>query len=243
MLVLLSLVVVGGLAGCGKSGDQTTSVDPQVLQDVIDAAFMVPGPEVRRAMRVQEFGKDKAIQECGGKPGPIDGTANRFNQSRYADLELIRERGLTEDEAGWAEDKRLDEIGAKCEDLAPDFASQKKWESLGGPWDDIGISAEQDPKVVAEYGDVAKCLSKQTGLEVTSDNPIISYLNAVNIQRSSDKQAISDEALSAAYADCAKPYFETLRELLLSQRDAMVERHREVLEAYAADIVEAGYVP
>jgi hypothetical protein len=48
---------------------------------------------------------------------------------------------------------------------------------------------------------------------------------------------------SRLYADCAAPYFAVVKRELLKQRPAMVERYREQLEALAAALVKAGYVP
>ena len=70
----LVLCAVVGLGGCGTgataeagSGD----VDPQVLSDVVDATFLVPGSSMARAMRVMQFGRSLAVRECGGPGVPL----------------------------------------------------------------------------------------------------------------------------------------------------------------------------
>lgn len=241
-LVLAALCAVVMLAGCSEPEDNSAPVDPQVLHDVIDATLMVPGPEMIRAMRVQQFSRNQGFEQCGGTPGPIDSTAGRFDQSTYAYLDLIREKGFTEDAAGWEEDERLAELPDSC-DFLPNLAGWSDAQSISFAWSDVAFDAKQDETVRSHLANVAECLESRTGLDIDESNPINSYLGAADIQNLSDNPTVSNEDAATTYADCAQPYFDELRAVLLERRDDVVERHREALETYARSLVEAGYVP
>jgi hypothetical protein len=243
--LLIVVIAVGALAGCDGSPNVTKTVsksDPQVMQDVIEAAFMVPGPEVRRAMRVSEFNRQTAIEECGGEPVSIDGTSGRFDQSRFADLELIRKKGFSEQEETEREDRQLEAMDPGCDDLAPDFPSFEKWNVLGQHWMDVVQTVEQDSGLLALEAPMAECLTKRTGLDVDPSNPttFLSAVNVANVEGATENEMMD---LAAAYADCGAPYFTKLHDLLLEERPAMVERHRELIDRFTSEIVDAGYVP
>lgn len=53
----------GGLPGRDLVPPTSSVVDPQVMQDVIESTFMVPGPGVQRGMRVRQCGRNE------GHPG------------------------------------------------------------------------------------------------------------------------------------------------------------------------------
>ena len=65
---LLTFLLAGcDLSGSGKAPETTTeTVDPQILQDVIEAAYMVPGAGIQRAMRVNNFLRGVGLGECVG---------------------------------------------------------------------------------------------------------------------------------------------------------------------------------
>jgi hypothetical protein len=217
-------------------------VDPQILQDVVEAAYMVPGPRVRRAMRVNNFLRGVGLAECGGGPVPIDGTYDRYSQDLYPDLELIRERGFTETEQGY--ELPEDDV---CPDFAPDsIASWPRWYRLIGDWTDLAYSLrDQDPGVAAEEPEMARCLRERTGLRFEEHDPttFIRAMMVANVDGGASVGAPEHRAWATAYADCGAGYFGALADALLAERDAFVERNREVLTEFARDIAEAGYVP
>lgn len=243
MRLMASFCALIFLVGCGAPEQDSRPVDPQVLRDVIDATFMVPGTEMLRAMRVQAFARNKGIEECGGKGGPLDSTAARVDQSKFPDLDLIRTKGFTEDNAVKEEDQRLASISGSCKNLVPNIPGWSASQAIGAGWNDVALSAEQQPRVRSHVSGVATCLSSRTGLKLRAGDPISGYLNAVNAQRASDHQTLSDGAAAVAYADCTKPYFDALRVVLMKRRGDAVERNREALQDYARGLVKAGYVP
>lgn len=234
------------LTACGVNSSDTKSdsVDPQVMSDVVAATFTVPGPEVRRQMRVVEFGRGLAIRECGGSPLPVDVTYNRRDQSHFPDLDLIRVRGFAEQDGLRQEDEILAGLDPSCTDLAPDLTTQDDWVALGDVWNDVMLSADQDARLEPLKAPLADCLTSRTGRDVDATDPVNSYLRGVNLEASTDDVGAEQMApLAVAYADCAEDYFATYRKILLEERPALVEKHREVIEAYAAELVDAGYVP
>ncbi|QBX55608.1 hypothetical protein EXE58_09185 [Nocardioides seonyuensis] len=214
------------------------------MSDVVDATFMVPGPGVRRGMRVREFSRGVAIRECGGDPLPVDSTQNRHDQSHFPDLNLIRERGFAEPRATESEDRVLDTLDPSCPDLAPDWRSQGDWLALGETWNDVVMAVDQDPRMDSLRQPVAECLIGSTGRDVDPVDPINSFLRGVDVDTLAKRTSSSQiEQWADAYADCADEYFREFGRLLLEVRPALVEKHREVIEAYAAELVGAGYVP
>ena len=239
------LLAMGALAGCGHpESPSVRSVDPQVMSDVVDATFTVPGPGVRRGMRVHEFSRGVAVRECGGDPMPVDSTQNRRDQSHFPDLELIRERGFAEPQATEREDRVLETLDASCPDLAPDWRSQRDWLALGETWNDVVMAVDQDPRMDSPKGPAAECLIRRTGRDVDPADPINSFLRGVDVDTLADGTSSSQiDQWADAYADCTEDYFAAFGRLLLEVRPTLVEQHREVIEAYASELVGAGYVP
>lgn len=242
-LALFSACTAGGASKDGGSsaespaaGDEADMADPQVLQDVVEAVFMAPGVGQRRAMRVLMFIRARKIELCGGKGLPLDSTANRFEQHVFPDLQLIRERGFSEPSQESDED-----IPESCDD-APDAPSFNEWINLTSPWRDIVDAVVLDKGLEELREPFWSCLSRRSGLEVEKDVPA-AFLRAVNLAGSDWATDEDQKRFAVAYADCGGEYFGKLRELLLAKRPAMVERHRELLERFAAEIVARGYVP
>ncbi|MBM9459728.1 hypothetical protein JK386_07415 [Nocardioides sp. zg-536] len=203
----------------------------------------MPGPEMRRAIRLQQFLRDKAIQECGGQPGSIDATYNREDQSRFPDLDLIRERGLMEQRAVEQEDQRLEVLDADCPDLVPDIALYDPWVQVQDSWYDVVVSAEQSDPVQAEKPQLADCLASKAKVRIAVADPINEYLQAVNEEVARGVSQARERKLSTAYAACARSYFAALRAELLKSRPDAIDRNREALSGFAAEVVAAGYVP
>jgi hypothetical protein len=242
-LLALSAAVLA-LSGCGGPTDDLRSaagVDAQVLQDVVDATFNVPGPEMLRAMRVQEFDRNRGIVECGGTSASIDGTSNRIDQGRFPFLELIRERGFTEQKAAEADDRRLESLEHDC-DLDPDLPSFRAWYVLDQPWRDVVDGVEHGRAVESLKAPMAQCLRERTGVEVDPGDPT-TFLRAVNLAMATDATPSQLKRYAVAYSDCGQPYFDKVRTLLLKKRAAFVERNRELSEKFAHELVAAGYVP
>jgi len=247
---IVSAVMVGLLAGCTAAPAPTSApaVDPQVLQDVIEASFMVPGDGVRRAMRVREFNRQAGIRKCGGHPTrSLDTTANRWDQALFADLELIREYGLGEGLSAdtKADDEALAKIRPGC-DLFPPIHDFDKWFALQGAWNDVVLTTVQNPVMVSLKKPMASCLADRTGLKVTADDPANSYLKAVTerwLKLSKADWEAQWQGYTYAFIDCGQEYYDTLTKLLLPEREKMVEQNREALTQFAIHIVEAGYVP
>lgn len=226
--------------GTGAAADPA---DPQVLSDVIDATFEAPGKEMRRAIRLLQFLRDKGIQECGGQPGSLDATFNREDQSRFPDLDLIRQRGLTEQQAGWEEDQRLEQLDASCEELEPELETYDAWRQVQDSWYDVVLSAEQSAPVQDEKPALSACLSEASGREISPADPVNEFLRAVNDEVAEGADAARQRELSTTYADCADAYFGALRKELFKSRDEFVDRNREVLMSFVSEVVAAGYVP
>ncbi|WP_418063852.1 hypothetical protein [Pimelobacter simplex] len=239
------------LAGCsagapGPSEDEPAGADarfagdPQVLQDVIDASFTVPGRAQLRRIRVERFVRGWGIDRCGGKAPPLDGTADRFEQGLYPDLGLIRRKGLSEPvekiDYGREDCQVGDEIGKR-------MSAFWDWAKLAIPWDEVTQTLVQDESLVPVKVSMASCLRGRTGLEVSDEDPAISYMGSVNKAVVSDSSLARMMDLSVAFADCGEDYYAALRRLLEKKRPALIERHREVLEKFATELVELGYVP
>lgn len=225
------------------SATSTGRVEPQVLQDVISAAFEVPGNEMRRAIRLLQFLRDKGIQECGGEPASPSATYNREDQSRFPDLGLIRQRGLTEQEAVQEEDARLDQLSTDCMELEPDLEHYDAWRQAQDSWYEQVLSAEQSPAVQDQKPELASCLTRESGLEISAADPVNEFLQQVNLEVARGANDQRTRALSIAYADCAGPYFAAMRRELLKSRTQFIDRNRETLRNFTAEVVAAGYVP
>jgi hypothetical protein len=225
----------GTAAATGAAG---AGVDPQILSDVVEGAFPVPGRSQLRTIRVQRAALGLPNAACGGENfADVAATDMRFDQAHYADLELIAEKGLTEERQ--PKPKLVDEA---CR--AAKSPSERVWRALDVPWAEVTRTATQSAPVVATHARTAACLRRQAGLTVDESDPVGSYLSSVDgaLAQAADFTA-TRRRFSAAFATCAKDYFAAMRAQLLAARPALVERNRELLERYAAELAALGYVP
>lgn len=260
--LLAALLLASGCTSDANSKQGTSStvdndVDPQVLSDVVATAFPIPGPNIRRKMRVQNFVTDFVSIACGSTERlSIDRTAERYSQGEFPDLELIRSKGLAE------KDPRADREGnippppgfrPGCDarskgNLFERMPSQQDWMNLQVPWDDVVATVEQDPSVVALRAPLAKCLrngTKGTGIVISSEDPAQTFLTQSDKAYVADRITARDRErlIPQLYARCGEKYFGRTQELLEAERPAMIERHRELLEQAARELVVIGYVP
>jgi len=250
LTITVAAVLLGmTLAGCGDSATGSADgsrnshgrVDPQILSDVAAGAFPLPGPSELRTMRVILASIGLPNVACGGENvRDLNNTSFRFDQARYADLDLIAAKGLTEPEmpqpARASPSCRMKKL--------PSFG---QWSELLVPWRDATLTAANAPSVVATHARTAECLRRASGLKVDDGDPTVSYLNAVDYLLS----GLSSRVLSAqyqrkfsrAYARCTRSYFAVLGAQLRPVKQRLVERNRELLERYAAELAALGYVP
>jgi hypothetical protein len=213
-------------------------VDPQVLSDVIESTLSVPGPGQRRSIRVNTFIRSWMAQQCGGQGAPIDSTAERFSQDTTPDLELIRERGFNEDHVNMfaGADGTCDAASpGNLVDRAPTFQA---WGEVRSLWVEVERSVIAGDRVAALKEPLARCLEERSGLSVSVRNPTTQYLSAVDGARGDDMRR-----LATIYADCGKEYFAQVQELMLAERPEWAEKHRDVLERFAGELVALGYAP
>ncbi|RNL60707.1 hypothetical protein EFK50_20595 [Nocardioides marmoriginsengisoli] len=254
------------LSGCSASGDRDESpqagpttnrggaVDPQVLADAVAAAFPVPGPSMRRMMRVNNFTVDFVSVACGStEHRSIDRTMERYSQDEFPDLDLIRTKGFVEKDP--AADREGPPPGFRrgCDarskgNLFETMPSHRAWLGLVEPWEDVLATVEQEPSVVALKEPFAQCLrdgTKGTGVVISSDDPARTFVTQT------DKAYVvgtitareREHRIPKLYARCGSAYFGRTQELLEAKRPAMIERHRELLEQAARELVAMGYVP
>lgn len=163
-------------------------------------------------------------------------------QQVFPDLALIRAKGLVE--VG-AERHDLPE-SASCRDAAagveqqmPAFgAALNLTESWLGDVDGV----KQDSKLMSLKAPMRRCMTSRSSLEIQKDVPA-AYLDAVNTAMSGNGTDGDLMKYSRIYADCTERYFRRLGRLLLVERPARVEQHRETLERLAVELVAAGYAP
>jgi len=251
LTVAAALVLAGSLVGGSpRAADQrqvatdpsspTTSgsVHAQVLSDVVDAAFPTPGRAALRNIRVRTFLRSWGVERCGGTGAPADSTADRYEQDVLPNLELIREKGFSEPSSESFDGARDDcQIGEELQAAAPAF---EEWFALAGPWHELVRATLKDPGLAALRTPMAECLRAATGLSVSDQDPAGSFLGAID-GAGSDGSVLHREAV--AYADCGVPYFGKLEQLLLEQRPAYVEQHRQLLGRFAGQVAALGYTP
>jgi hypothetical protein len=243
--VLLGMTLVGcGASATGSAGGSRNPharVDPQVLSDVAAGAFPLPGPSELRTIRVTLASIGLPNAACGGENvRDVDDTSLRFDQARYADLELIATKGLTEREM-----PQPARASPSCRTKKlPSFG---QWSALAAPWQDATLTAANAPSVVATHARNAECLRRASGLKVDDGDPTASYLNAVDYLlsglSSSVLSARYQRKFSRVYARCTRSYFAALAAQLTPVKRRLVERNRELLERYAAELAALGYVP
>ncbi|MDN5745518.1 MAG: hypothetical protein L0H31_10405 [Nocardioidaceae bacterium] len=234
-MAALSLAACSGATDGDGSTGASSSVDPQVFDDVLAAYLPVPGDGARRGLVVLWFERGVGLKECGGAP-PEDKYAYRLDQTHYPDLDLITEDGFGD----YSPDERTDygPNPEKCTELGSDkLPSAGAMHALGYEWNEKTLALDNG-ELAQTLADVGACLSKVVG--VSLPKPVINYyFDHVDGARSKDRvQFLTDE-----YLRCTPPYFDPLRKALLEIRPDWVERHREALESFASELTAAGYVP
>jgi hypothetical protein len=250
LTITVAAVLLGTtLTGCGASAtgsaggsrNRQARVDPQILSDVASGAFPLPGPSELRTMRVILASIGLPNAACGGKNvRDLRNTSLRFDQARYADLDLIAAKGLTEREM-----PQPARASASCR--MKKLPSFEQWSALAASWQDATLTAANAPSVVATHGRTAKCLRQASGLKVDDGDPTASYLNAVDYVLSGLSSPVlsaqDQRKFSQVYARCTRGYFAALAAQLRPAKARLVERNRELLERYAAELAALGYVP
>jgi hypothetical protein len=220
------------------ASDVTATVDPRAVSDVIEGTFGVPGPGQRRSIRINTFVRSWMAQQCGGQGASINSTAERFSQDTTPDLELIRERGFTEDYVNMFAGADRDCDAGSPGNLVDQVPTFQTWFEVKGLWVEVQRSVIADDRVTALKEPLARCLQQRSGLNVSVANPATRYLSAVD--------GAGDDAtqrLATIYADCGKAYFAMIQKLMLEQRPEWIEEHRELLEKFAGELIAMGYVP
>ncbi|WP_157073404.1 hypothetical protein [Kribbia dieselivorans] len=228
-----------------KSSGASTSVamDPQVFADVVAGVFAMPGKTAIRTIRVQWVSRGIANEACGGRNTGTDPniTWARYDQSRYASLELIADKGLTEEEP-W--DNGKVGLGKCVNKVLPSFF---KWYNLqGDPWVGEVDAAAQAASVKATHAGTRKCLAGKSGLEVDVTDPTSTYLSNVDYALSrtpARKMKAEQKRFSDIYVQCTGNYFAALEKELTPRRERLTERNRELLQRFAVELSAAGYVP
>ncbi|GAA3647258.1 hypothetical protein GCM10022237_03480 [Nocardioides ginsengisoli] len=271
--LLLAGLVTGLLVVSGCSSDTTGrpttptkadsaatgggAVDPQVLDDVAAMVFPAPGPSVRRMMRVSNFIGDFISITCGSTERlSIDRTLERFEQDVFPDLELIRTKGFVEvnpraDRKGNVSPPPGFRKGCDARskgNLFERVPSRNDAMNLREPWDDVVTTVEQDPSVVALKAPFAQCLrkgTKGTGIVVSNEDPAPTFLSQSDLASYLGKLTVRENKrlIPRLYVRCGRRYFARTQALLEARRPAMIERHRELLERFARELVAIGYVP
>lgn len=255
VLMVAATGCVGGTAGPaqggpGQTGSAANAVDPQVLADVIEWTYPVPGETVRRSLRVARAINSIQTVDCGGEPFvDLDYTGDRIDQALFPDLELIQEKGLTETST----DSQPEPVGS---DLPCRRKSLPQWQDvdeLSGAWvnDQVRQAFNTDP-VAPLVVDAGACLAQKSGLplgKVGGSSLLELYFVEVD-SAAVEASNISDEAAEATrrkyaaiFVECLGDYAATMRRELMAKRPAEVERNRELLTAMARGLTAAGYVP
>lgn len=265
LVVLLAAALMASACTAGDSGrppdparsegvDADGPVDPQVLDDVAVSAFPAPGRSVRQLMRVSNFVGDFIATACGSTERlPADRTWERYEQEEFPDLELIRAKGFSETSP--IENRQGPPPGYRpgCDarsegNLFDRLPSHQPWLKLRAPWDDVVATVEQEASVATLKAPFAQCLrrgSRGTGIVVSSEEPARSFLPQLG-KAQARGTLTNDEVehrMATLYATCGRAYFARTQALLEAERPAMIERHRELLEKFARELVAIGYVP
>lgn len=261
-VLIALLAATAGLTGCGvtapSASPKTSSshsatatsvaaptavpnVDPQILSDVAAGAFPLPGPSELRTIRITLASIGFPNAACGGRNfANLNNTSFRFDQARYADLNLIAKKGLSEPEL-----RQPARVNAACR--ARKVPAFSRWYALSALWQDATLTAADSSPVVATHARTAACLHRVTQLTVSAGDPTASYLNSVDYALSGLKSRKQSKTLerrfSLAYARCTTSYFAALGAQLRPVKARLIERNRELLEQYASELAALGYVP
>jgi hypothetical protein len=249
----VSLLLAVALSGCGhtsqpgaRSGpvsqyDPSTRVDPQIFSDAAAGAFPMPGPSQLQTIHVTLASIGLPNAACGGENfRNLSDTSFRFDQARYADLDLIAGKGL-------AEPEMRQPIRAPEACRARKTPTFSQWYMLAAAWRDATATAAKASRVMATHAKTTRCLQRASGLRVDYGDPTASYLAAVDYALSGLKSAEASSSLqhkfSVAFVQCTKSYFSALATQLEPMKERLVRRNKKLLERYAAELAALGYVP
>lgn len=249
-----SATPLGASAGPSTAGptasDGTTVADPQIFSDVIDWAFPVGGNHMLRTMRLGRAVSSIQVVDCGGKPFEnLDYTGDREDQMLYPDLDLIRQKGLTNGDGSRPSGTRMGD-DKPCRDKS--LPSWRKVFDLNvGYWDDATREVWNSSKTQNLLAATGKCLEEKSGWSLTHGNAskmeyFFVRVDSAAVQAANTSQKLADTVTmkySIIFAECAGDYASAMQTGLEERRPAAVERNRELLTSLAKELAVAGYVP
>ncbi|MDR1238359.1 MAG: hypothetical protein LBK28_08960 [Propionibacteriaceae bacterium] len=265
----LVVVLASALAGCSPTPPPVTSApgvqesapstingnadpgaaDPQLLADVIDYAFPVGGNQMLRTMRMMRATSSIGAVDCGGEPFEnLNYTGDRLDQLLYPDLDLIREKGMSNEPGPRPAGTRVGDDSCRYKSLP---SLNKVIDLNFGIWSDATREVWNRDDIQAEVSKAGVCLEKKTGWSlvkagatkaeyffIKADSAVVSAANL-----SEEKSYKVGMKYSRIFADCMDDYSAAMRAALQAKRPVAVEQNRELLTSLAQELSAAGYVP
>lgn len=248
------------------AASSSSVVDPQVLSDVVDSAFYLPGPSMRRAMRLERAKVSIEARDCGLEPyKDLDYTGDRYDQAKFPDGELIAQKGLSEADTNAGGSKPDFSSIDPNRTLSPEqqekghvlvgdipcryksLPSWRKVDDLTFSWDETAREILGSPQMLEVKSDTAKCLRDKSKLNSSDDNPTATWMNSMDNYLSglgTDAQWQREQMrLSKVFVGCADNFETQFKEQLAPKRNEAIERNRELLQRFAKELSAAGYVP
>lgn len=221
----------------------TAQVEAQAFRDVVEYIYMIPGPGQLRAIRVSNFVQDQYLSACGkGSPIPLADTSGRLMQQLFPDLELIRTKGLVEDDPKGENSAESGHCSLTSDPMAQIAPSLQDASALNDSWTAEAQQIQRGARFQSLRGPMRKCMQSRSSLKVGKNVPD-AYLDAVNLAMSGRGTNADLAHYSKIYADCSKRYFGRLARVLSAKRTGEVKRHSDTLKRLAAELTNAGYTP
>ena len=233
-----------------QQGTASSSVDPQIMRDVIEWAFPVGGDGMLRTMRLARAVSSIQAVDCGGEPfANLDYTGDREDQMLYPDLALIQAKGLANETGERPAGTRVGN------DDPCRYKSLPSWPKVSdltlGYWNDLTREVLNRGPVQAELTSAGRCLEDATGWNlVHRDVSKLEYFFVEVDKAVLEAGDVSDVRAhettmkySTIFATCAADYATAMQSGLEAERPGAIERNRELLTSLARELAKAGYVP
>jgi hypothetical protein len=255
--------------GAGSAGVDAMPDDASQALQTAALDYLAPagGESTHSLMLVSVWAIEELNRACGVEGSMFMDPEDRYDQVRFPDFERIEEHGIGLIEAREAEQREATEAGGAPptpssppasagdpECIATAIPALTEGQTLRGAWMRDVVEATLATSDAQDRASAATdCLREEMSVSASELPNLDSFfamldgrathligLPAEDAQR---EYIALDESATAAFLTCTPDFYGWFNEQLTSARPDFVDRHREAIEGFTAEMDARGYTP
>lgn len=253
--------------GVDSAGVDTVSDDASQALQTAALDYLAPagGESTHNLMLVSVWSAEQLNRACGIEGSMFMDPEDRYDQGRFPDFERIEERGIGLIEAREAERREAADAGASPPTSPPASAGDPECiataipalteaQTLRGAWMRDVVEATLATSDAQDRASAATdCLRDEMSVSA-SDLPNLdsffamldgraTHLIGLPAEDAQREYIALDESATAAFLTCTPEFYDWFNEQLAAARPDFVDRHREAIEGFTAEMDARGYTP